>query len=99
MKGPTENEPTIKLSPYNYPEEIKQHVPTGDSLSLFHIHISSLGYHFHELEDLLTLCNTVFNIIGKTESRFHNKKKSLISTSLQGYNTEHSVIIAPQHAT
>ena len=30
-----------------------------------------------------------FNIIGITESKLHNKKKSLIITSLQGYNIEH----------
>ena len=67
----------------------KRVCPTGGSLSLFHINISSLGYHFHELEDLSTLRNTDFNIIGITESRLHNKKKSLISTSRQGYNIEH----------
>ena len=41
-----ENDPTMKLSPHFYPEEIKQHVPTGASLSLFHLNITSLGYHF-----------------------------------------------------
>lgn len=77
MKGPTENEPTIKFSPYNYPEEIKQHVPTGDSLSLFHINISSLGYHFHELEDLLTLCNTVLTFLAKQNPGSTTKRKVL----------------------
>ena len=86
MKDLNENEPTTKLSPYLYPEEIKQHVPTGNNLSLFHINVSSLGYHFHEPEDLLTLCNMNFNIIGITESKLHNKNKNLINTSLQGYN-------------
>ena len=32
-------------------DEIKQHVPTGNNLSLYHLNISSSGYHFHELED------------------------------------------------
>ena len=31
LKGLTENDPTTKLSPYLYPEEMKQHVPTGDN--------------------------------------------------------------------
>ena len=30
-----------------------------------------------------------FNIIGITESRLQNKKKSLTNTSLQGYSIEH----------
>ena len=82
----TENDPTAILSPYLYPEEIKQYVPTDDNLSLFDLNMYSLGYHFHELEDLLTPCNIDFNIISITESRLQTKKKSLISKSLQGYN-------------
>ena len=77
------------LSPYLYPEEIKQYVPTDNNLRLLHLNISSLGYHFHELGDLLPLCNIDFNIISITESRLQTKEKSLISNCLKGYNIEH----------
>ena len=58
-------------------------VPTDNDLSLFHLNISSLGHHLHELEDLLTLCNIDINIIGITESRLQTKQKSLIRKILK----------------
>ena len=69
----TENDLTTKLSPYLYLEEIKQPVPTNNNLNLLHLNISSLRYHFHELE----LRTIYFNIIGLTESTLQTKTKNL----------------------
>ena len=40
-----------------------------NQFSLMHLNISSLQYHFEELNDLLESSKTKFSIIGITESR------------------------------
>ena len=39
------------------------------SFSVFHLNISSLPYHFDELEELLKQINIKFDIVGITESK------------------------------
>lgn len=68
-------------------EKIKQLVPTDNNLSLLHLNMFFLEYHFDELEDL-TLCNIDFNFIGMTEFRLQTKNKSSITNSLQRYDIE-----------
>ena len=69
-------------------EKIKQLTPTDNNLSLLHLNMFFLGYHFDELEDLLTLCNIDFHFIGITEFRLQTKKISFITNSLQRYDIE-----------
>ena len=59
-------------SDYYTPSEFNK-IETGNvSLSLLHLNISSLGYHFDALNCLLDIINRDINLIGITETR--NKK-------------------------
>ena len=49
-------------------------------LSLIHLSISSLQYHYEELHDLLNTSKANFNVIGITES--HLKKDKIIKLNI-----------------
>ena len=49
-------------------------------LSLIHLSISSLQYHYEELHDLLNTSKAKFNVIGITES--HLKKDKIIKLNI-----------------
>ena len=63
---------------------------SDNSLSFFHLKISSLPYHFEELYTLLTSNNLTFDILCISETRLKLNKTSLISISLPGYNIEYT---------
>ena len=51
-------------------------------ISLFHLNISSLPYHFQDLNDLLKSLKKGFNIIGITDSRLKVNSQPLININL-----------------
>ena len=54
------------------------------------MNISSLPYHFEELEELLNEINIKFSIIGISESKLRANLNPLSNTTVQNYNTEHT---------
>ena len=55
-----------------------------------HLNISSLQYHFEELDDLLNTSNTKFNVVGITESRNKKGIAPLSNVNLQNHKIEHT---------
>ena len=55
-------------------------------LSLMHLNISFLPYHFDELSELLNDLTIKFKIIGITETRLRSEKSRLTDTNLPNYN-------------
>ena len=60
-----------------------------NSLSIFHLNISSLPFHFEELYTLLTSNNLKFDILCIAETRLKLNKTSLTSISFPDYNIEY----------
>ena len=58
-------------------------------LSLMHLNISPLPYHFDELSELLNNLTIKFKIIGITESRLRPEKSSLTDINFPNYNLDH----------
>ena len=58
--------------------------------SLMHLNISSLQYHFEELNDLLETSKTKFSVIGITESRLKKGITPISNINLQNYKIEHT---------
>ena len=78
------------ITTYLLPEDFKtENTNNNKNLNLFHLNISSLGYHISDLQDLLSICDIDFHIIGITESRLHATKKGLININIPGFNIEH----------
>ena len=61
-----------------------------NSLSVFHMNISSLNAHFDELTSMLTLLNFHFSIIGLTETRLRKDRNVPLPITIQGYSYEHT---------
>ena len=59
-------------------------------LTLLHMNISSLPYHFDEFTTLLSELNTNFKVIGITETRLTTKKDPVNSIEIENYNIEHT---------
>ena len=59
-----------------------------EKFSLFHLNISSLPYHFQDLNNLLKSLKKNFSIIGITESRLKVNSQPLINIDLNNYNIE-----------
>ena len=55
-----------------------------------HLNISSLQYHFEELNDLLETSKTKFSVIGITESRLKKGVTPISNINLQNYKIEHT---------
>ena len=55
-------------------------------LSLMHLNISFLPYHFDELSEFLNDLTIKFKIIGITETRLRSEKSRLTDTNLPNYN-------------
>ena len=58
-------------------------------LSLMHLNISSLPYHFDELSKLISDVTIKFKIIGITEGRLRSEKSPLLDINLPNYKIEH----------
>ena len=63
---------------------------TKAQFSLMHLSISSLQYHFEELDDLLNTSKTKFHVVGITESRLKNGISPLSNMNLRNYKIEHT---------
>ena len=63
--------------------------------SYFHLNISSLSYHFDELQDLLSDINFKFDIIGITESKIQSNTQPLTNINLPGYDIEYTTGVFP----
>ena len=71
------------------PGEINKPENSKDSLHFLHLNISSLPYHFSELQTLLSSTKVNFDIIGISESRIKQNKNPTDNINLQNYNIEH----------
>ena len=63
---------------------------SNNSLSIFHMNISSLNLHFDELSTMLTLLNFQFDILGLTETRLKKQHGISFPISIDGYSFEHT---------
>ena len=59
-----------------------------NNLSLLHLNISSLPYHFEEFDEFLNSLHIKFNVIGITESWLKLNVQPLVNINLKNYNTE-----------
>ena len=66
--------------------EINESENSKDSLNFLHLNISSLSYHFSELQTLLLSTKVNFDIIGISESRIKQNKNPMDNINLQNYN-------------
>ena len=60
---------------------------SNKNFSLFHLNIASLGLHKEELEDLLSILDLNFDVVGLTETKIKKYILPIYDTSLNGYNT------------
>ena len=67
---------------YNHKEVVNHE----EKFSLFHLNISSLTYHFQDLNNLLKSLQNNFSIIGITESRLKVNSQPLINIDLNNFN-------------
>ena len=61
-----------------------------EKLYLFHLNVSSLPYHFQDLNDLLKSLKRNFSIIGITESQLKVNSQPLINIDVKNYNIENT---------
>ena len=71
------------------PGKINEPENNKNSVNFLHLNISSLPYHFSELQTLLSSTKVNFNIIGISESRIKQNKNPVDNINLQNYNIEH----------
>ena len=62
---------------------------TKITISLFHLNINSLQYHFDELQTFLSNCPIDFQILGISESRLTTDISTTTNIQLPGFNIEH----------
>ena len=60
------------------------------ALSIMHLNISSLPYHFDELTEMLRDFNYCFNIIALTESKLKYNTETSTKIEIENYNIEHT---------
>ena len=83
-----ENEtPKINCKYYSS-EEFIWNFSKSKYLSSFHLNISSLTKHFHELQDLLAILDINFSLIGITETKFSRDVQPPFNYTLPNYSVE-----------
>ena len=65
-------------------------VNNNRNFSIFHINIASLGKHKDELEDLLSILDHKFDVMGITETKIKKDKVPIFDLSINGYNCFHT---------
>ena len=70
------------------PGEINETGNSKNSLNFPHLNISSLVYHFSELQILLSSTKVNFDIMGNSESTIKQNKNPIDNINLQDYNIE-----------
>ena len=71
-------------SKYFTPSEFLEQKLPPNKFSMLHINIASLGKHIDELRSLLEVLSHPFDIIGITETRFHDDNP-LTNIEIDGY--------------
>ena len=85
----SENNEHGSQTEYWDPSKIDKLENSKNSLNFQHLNISSLPYHFSELQTLLSSTKVNFNITGISESRIKQNKNPIDNINLQNYNIEH----------
>ena len=57
--------------------------------SLFHLNITSLSFHFDELESFISKSKNNFQIIGISETRLEKTEETTTNIKLENFNIEH----------
>ena len=65
--------------------ELKQEIVRNGKFSLLHLNIASLGAHKDEFEDMLSILDLDFDILGLTETRIIKEQYPTYDTSITGY--------------
>ena len=78
----------LNCSYYDLSDLNKINTKDNKYFSLFHLNISSLPYHFEEIEELLDQMKIKPEIIGISESRIYKDKEPLTNICLKNYNIE-----------
>ena len=58
-------------------------------VSLFHLNINSLSFHFQELESLISKPKNDFQIIGISETRLTKTQELTTNTQIENFNIEY----------
>ena len=66
-------------------DELKKEIVRNGKFSLLHLNIASLGAHKDEFEDMLSILDLDFDILGLTETRIIKEQNPTYNTSMTGY--------------
>ena len=66
-------------------DELKREIVRKGKFSLLHLNIASLGAHKDEFEDMLSILDLNFDILGLTETRIIKDQTPTYDTSIAGY--------------
>ena len=80
-----ENLPSSINSKYYSLNDLNKVKVTKESLSFHHTNIRSLSKHLDELHTQLSMLNTVFDVIGISESKQQVGKDQILNTQIKGY--------------
>ena len=83
-----DREAEMLSSKYFEPHELTPLLKNKESLSFFHLNISSLPFHFDEFSTLLSTYKLPFDLLGITESRLRINKLPPNPIHLPDYNFE-----------
>ena len=65
-------------------DELKKEIFRNGKFSLLHLYIASLGAHKDEFEDMLSILDLDFDILGLTETRIIKEQSPTYDTSITG---------------
>ena len=65
-------------------DELKKEIVRNGKFSLLHLNIASLGMHKEEFEDILSILDLDFDILGLTETRILKEQNPTYDTSITG---------------
>ena len=84
------DDPEAEILPSQYfePQELTPLLKNKESISFFHLNISSLPFYFEEFSTLLSTHKPPFHLLGITESRLRINKLPLTQVQLPDYNFE-----------
>ena len=80
----------INCKYFNIDDFCSSNFVSENSLSVFHMNISSLNAHFDELTAIMSLLNFNFDLIGLTETRLKKNVSVTIPIEIDGYCYEHT---------
>ena len=66
-------------------DELKKEIVRNGKFSLLHLNIASLGAHKDEFEDMLSILDLDFDILGLTGTRIIKEQNPTYDTSITGY--------------